>query len=218
MNLQEIGQKHNTDKADEVHTAHGRSLLQIYEKIFESFRNENFTLIEIGVRNGQSLKTWEEYFPNAKIIGIDIDPNAKKHESSRAKVITSDQKDPSLLELITDKPRVILDDGSHVNDLTIATYKLLWPLLQSGGFYILEDMHCTYFDINPFLGSWDGMNLNSNSSDINYNNLETRPKLNDMFLRTIKEMDSFGPMPTKERTGDVKSLCFYPMTVIFEKA
>ena len=28
---------------------------------------------------------------------------------------------------------------SHVGDLTVATMRLLWPLLRPGGFYVIED-------------------------------------------------------------------------------
>ena len=32
-----------------------------------------------------------------------------------------------------------MDDASHDGNLTVATLRLLWPLLRPGGFYVVED-------------------------------------------------------------------------------
>ena len=49
--------------------------------------------MEIGVYHGNSLKVWKDYFPNAEIYGIDIDPSCKKFEDERTKIIICDQND-----------------------------------------------------------------------------------------------------------------------------
>ena len=68
----------------------------IYDEIFEKYRNKKITLVEIGVTNGGSLMMWREYFgDNANIIGIDFNPAAKKWEDHGFKIFIGDQSDPS---------------------------------------------------------------------------------------------------------------------------
>ena len=44
-----------------------------YDFCFRDFRDRNIRLLEIGVSKGGSLAAWEEYFPHAEIVGVDID-------------------------------------------------------------------------------------------------------------------------------------------------
>ena len=45
------------------------------------FRNKEIIFVEIGVKRGGSLLMWRDWLgPKARIIGIDLDPNAKKLE------------------------------------------------------------------------------------------------------------------------------------------
>ena len=46
--------------------------IKIYEKYFESIRNENLKILEIGIADGKSLLMWSDYFKNSTVIGIDI--------------------------------------------------------------------------------------------------------------------------------------------------
>ena len=72
MRLQEIGLKTGTDKS--AHTYKNISYLDIYERYFNKIKNDVKVFVEIGIFNGKSLKMWKEYFPNAIIYGIDINP------------------------------------------------------------------------------------------------------------------------------------------------
>ena len=57
------------------------SYFQVYEKIFSRYKNKKIKFVEIGVANGGSLYMWKKYFgKKAKIIGIDLNPRAKKLE------------------------------------------------------------------------------------------------------------------------------------------
>ena len=50
----------------------------IYERHLERFRNTAPIMLEIGVSGGGSLAMWKDYLgPEAKIVGIDIDPACK---------------------------------------------------------------------------------------------------------------------------------------------
>jgi hypothetical protein len=56
----------------------------VYDELFGSYQERNITFVEVGVLNGGSLFMWREFFgPNARIIGIDLNPEAKKMGGGR---------------------------------------------------------------------------------------------------------------------------------------
>ena len=59
--LAEIGRIHGTDKVDQNHTFNNLSYLDIYERYFEKFKDRDVSILEIGVRAGESLRTWKSY-------------------------------------------------------------------------------------------------------------------------------------------------------------
>ena len=62
--LHDLGIKYHTDKA------YLHNFCNDYEKLL---RKDVKTLWEIGILDGASLRMWSEYYPNAKIIGYDIE-------------------------------------------------------------------------------------------------------------------------------------------------
>jgi hypothetical protein len=69
------------------------SYLDYYDNTLRPFRNDNISLLEIGVQNGGSLETWSTYFNNAKLLlGCDIDPKCGelKYNDPRVRVIVGD--------------------------------------------------------------------------------------------------------------------------------
>src|SRR3990167_8698218 len=68
--LNEIGLKYKTDKSTITHC-----YLDNYEKHISQWRDKEFNLLEIGVAGGASIKMWREYFPKAKVYGIDNNPD-----------------------------------------------------------------------------------------------------------------------------------------------
>ena len=141
--LNEIGVKNNTDKSSIIH-----DYLKKYEKYFPFKRTDKITLLEIGILNGESLRTWKDYFVNAKIIGIDINPECKKHEEERIHIEIGDQSDESFLKNITNKYGsfdLIVDDGSHINSHVITSFKFLFNFVKSQGLYVVEDASSSYW-------------------------------------------------------------------------
>ncbi len=142
MTLDEIALKYNTDKSSELH-----NYTEKYEKYFDALRNEKLKILEIGIQNGYSLKTWKEYFPNATIVGIDIAPCAEFAED-RIIPVRGSQSDTAFLKKLNDDHGpfdIIIDDGSHnSNDMKI-TMDFMFPLLSKGGLYVVEDIHCVYW-------------------------------------------------------------------------
>ena len=56
----------------QVTTKKGLGYFEIYEKYFNKIRFKKLKILEIGIENGGSLRTWKKYFPNSKIVGLDI--------------------------------------------------------------------------------------------------------------------------------------------------
>ena len=65
--LDQIAIEEKTDKSSLIH-----NYCEKYELYFNSIRFKNLKVLEIGVQNGFSLKTWERYFENSSIYGIAI--------------------------------------------------------------------------------------------------------------------------------------------------
>lgn len=185
MNLSQIGDKHGTRK--NTHVTNGKTLLDLYEPYLEPLKDKKINLLEIGVLDGSSIKTWEEYFSIASIFAIDIQPACKKYESKRTSIEIGSQADETVLNKIIEKANknfdVIIDDGSHINTLTLKSFEYLYKYLNKGGIYILEDMLCTY---SPALKQWPGMTLNT--PDNRFNN--DRNLINNKLLEIIKQMDT----------------------------
>ena len=59
---------------------------------------------------------------------------------------------------------VIIDDGSHINEHVIETFKFLFPKLKDGGIYIVEDTQTSYW--TDFGG--DSENLNNPNTMMNF--------------------------------------------------
>lgn len=139
--LHNIGFKYKTDKAY-IHED-GLSYLVHYEKEMKKNRN-NIRFLEIGVRDGASLLTWNEYFSNSKIVGIDIDETCNKLESyDNVQVIIGDGANNEILkidELNNNNYDYILDDGSHYVKDIIKTFDILFSKLTLKGIYIIEDL------------------------------------------------------------------------------
>ena len=40
---------------------------------------------------------------------------------------------------------IVIDDASHVNTHQIAAFGHFWPLVRPGGWYVIEDVHASYW-------------------------------------------------------------------------
>jgi trans-aconitate methyltransferase len=145
--LDVLGLRHGTDKASGHH-----DYLAFYERFLRPIRDAHMRVLEIGVREGASLRMWADYFPNATIVGIDIDPECRRHAGGRISVEVMDQSDlPALAALARGYGPfgLIVDDGSHIWEHQITALRHLYPHLQPGGCYILEDLDTSYGDYEP---------------------------------------------------------------------
>lgn len=138
--LRALGDSFGTDKG-----THG--YLERYEELFAPRRDREETVLEIGVKDGASLRLWEAWFPRAPIVGVDNDPRCRSFEKGRVSVFTGDQGDRNFMASVGTRCRplgVVIDDGSHMGPDQIASFEALWPILETGGLYIIEDLEACF--------------------------------------------------------------------------
>lgn len=124
--------------------------IDIYDQYFSRFRNKEFYFLEIGVAHGGSLRMWREYFGDqARLIGVDVNPECKKFETGNTRIFIGSQEDPVFLEQLKKeipKVDILLDDGGHTMTQQIVTFNHLFDHVNDNGIYACEDMHTSYWD------------------------------------------------------------------------
>ena len=173
-----------------------------YDRHLERFIGKQFTLMEIGTCYGGSLQIWKKYFgSNVKIIGIDIDPRTKFEEPQIYTEVGS-QSDPEFLATILNRygtPDVIIDDGSHIQNDVMSSFINLYPRLNDGGVYVIEDTHTSL---------WSGYNGGIKNPN---NFVEIASRFAMDVNREFAEEHYVTSIP------DLKEICFYNYMIFIEK-
>ncbi len=127
---------------------------QHYEVLLNARRRQRLNVLEIGIGGyddprggGNSLRMWRAYFPKARIFGIDIHDKSF-HDERRIKTFKGSQADPEFLNRVMNemgKVDIIIDDGSHISEHAIFTFRHLFPRLADGGLYFVEDTQTSYW-------------------------------------------------------------------------
>lgn len=132
-----------------------------YELFFAANRTEVKNVLEIGIGTnnefftssmgrggtpGASLRAFRDFFPNAKIFGLDIDKKCLIFED-RISSAWVDQRDLISLNNILEHFRnsgvsfdLIIDDGLHTKSSAKNTLETTFALLRPGGLYVIEDI------------------------------------------------------------------------------
>ncbi len=134
------------------------SYFPVYDRVLDRFSDGFVTpegehrplrFLEIGVAKGGSLEIWRTYFgPEAIIFGIDIDPRCASVARDDLHVRIGSQSDPAFLAEVVEAMGgidVVLDDGSHECGHQRASFDVLFPLLSTGGVYLVEDVYTSYW-------------------------------------------------------------------------
>jgi hypothetical protein len=99
-------------------------------------------ILEIGVWQGGGMQSLLEFFPNAEVYGIEIE------EVPFLNVFRGSQDNPEFLQgvnALVGGFDLIIDDGSHFWSHQRKSFQTLFPLLHSGGMYIIEDLETSYW-------------------------------------------------------------------------
>lgn len=140
--------------------------LPIYQGLFEKFADSRVNMLEIGVQHGGSYRLWSNFFGEDLLCwtGLDIEPKCLRLNEgvspSRAKVFLGSQSDSECLKRIA-KNRglfdIIIDDGSHKTDHIKQSFEVLSKYIRSGGVYVIEDVHASYW--KGFRGVGEHLNI-----------------------------------------------------------
>lgn len=130
-----------------------KSYLKNYEKYFSPLVNQKVVLLELGVFKGDSVKFWRDYFPNGRIIGVDINQVDIEDHSGRIHFFKGSQCDVSFLDSFSTEYApydIIIDDASHIGEFTkISFWHLFNNYLRPGGIFIIEDWGTGYYNKFP---------------------------------------------------------------------
>jgi len=128
---------------------------KLYAKYLQEFvGRSNLVVVEIGILKGTGLATWCDLFPNARIIGLDIDLDnatgnmanlemrgAFRHNKPELYEFDQFQDNTLLLGSLLhgQKVDICIDDGLHWKETILATLRSVIPHLADQWIYFIED-------------------------------------------------------------------------------
>lgn len=126
--INSLFKKYGSDKAEHDYA-------QFYA---DHFPLEPKKLLEIGVREGASIRAWQELFPSCQVMGLDLFKEFPVPSIPGIKFWEGNQCDWRLLEeLRNENFDIIIDDGSHNSRDQMITFFGLY----NGKHYFIEDLH-----------------------------------------------------------------------------
>ncbi len=152
INLTDLADRFGSDKGSTKHR-----YTELYHMLLHPYRNQAINFLEMGLLIGgpehgidadrvtadlPSIRMWLEYFPKAKIHGLDVSDFAwfthdrftfhRCDMDARANIATAARTMPAL--------DVVIDDASHASHHQQNGFLELFPQVKSGGLYIIEDL------------------------------------------------------------------------------
>ena len=158
MELGGLFQKYGSDKERNGYTP-------VYHSLFKNLRNKEMVFMEIGIgtmiqgapssmvgyalpnyKPGGSLRAWRDYFPNAEIHGVDIQPDTQFTEERIHTHLCNSVDVEACRHFFQQKDvpteiDIIIDDGAHYDEHQLKTFYNFFNLVKEGGFYIIEDVY-----------------------------------------------------------------------------
>ena len=122
----------------------------VYSNLFSDL-NSVTDVLEMGILKGASLRAWKDIFLNAKIVGLEYDPQNFFTEDRITSFYVDQTKEhtfDNFINFVEDRKfNFIVDDGSHFLEETKRTFIRLLPLLEINGWFVVEDI-CAEFEEN----------------------------------------------------------------------
>lgn len=230
MKLDDLFNKYGSDKGSNHHNYSPH-----YEKILEPLKSHPINMLILGIggyqyedRGGGDIKAFCEYLPYSLIDAVDIYPKVFLNKKDRVYTHVGDQNDEELFKRLRDMVGgwdIIIDDASHINSKTIKSFEILFPMLKNGGYYIIEDVHTSYWweiasDGTDFEGCVNGKGNSvieyfKKQIDISLNEKEYFPE----YTKTIKaSFTDIIPLQSSPYTNkDIESIQFFNKMIVVKK-
>lgn len=190
------------------YTSKWNNYFDIYETYLTKFRGQSPVVVECGIDNGGFLQVLHKYFGNGvQLFGIDLRPKITVEDLGLlgvAEILQADQGNSYFWDTYTrdyPSPTIFLDDGSHFMHHQILTFERVFPHLEDGGYYFIEDTHSSYMPIFGGLLKKEGTFI------------EYCMRLVDMLHSDHIEGGYHAP----EWMRWIKSISFYDSMVVVEK-
>jgi len=134
--------------------------VDLYAQLFDHCRSNVKLVFECGIgstdpsvpynmgesgKPGASLRVWRDYFPNADVIGADLDETVL-FEEPRIRTFQVDQTSPTSVTAMWQAVGrrdfdVMIDDGLHEPAGALTLFEHSIDLLAPHGIYVIEDVH-----------------------------------------------------------------------------
>lgn len=180
---------------------------EVYHRHFARFRGRPITLVEFGVFHGGSLQMWREYFgPQARIVGVDINPRLASLGEPGIEIVIGDQSDRAFLRELAKQVGpidILIDDGGHTMAQQIITVEELYGAVKPDGVLLVEDTHTSYWREY-------GGGLRSRGSFMEF----AKALVDELNAWHSRDPHSFSPGPF---TRSAHSMHFYDSVVVIEK-
>ncbi|QOC22020.1 class I SAM-dependent methyltransferase [Wenzhouxiangella sp. AB-CW3] len=198
--LSELCDRHGSDKGqlrsdEQPYDWPAHTYTEHYNTLYDHCREHVANVFECGLgtnntefrsnmgihgRPGASLRVWRDYFPQASIVGADIDAGVLFTEP-RILTFQVDQTDPESIASLWRKVEVecfdlMIDDGLHEFDAGSCLFMHSIHKLSSNGIYVIEDVKATdlasyrkFFVSRPYMV--DYVNLHRPDMEVENNSM-----------------------------------------------
>lgn len=133
------------------------SYCDFYEKELTSYQDKTLNILEVGTNYGCSAIMWHDFFPNSKLLLLDIqetiNPKAWNIMDESRFIYANcdaylDSSANEVENLVPDGFDIIFEDGPHTLESQLKFLDLYLPMLkQNGSIYIEDIQEFEHFDI-----------------------------------------------------------------------
>jgi len=191
-----------------------------YHRHFAAYRGAAPTVIEIGVQKGGSLAMWRNYFgPEARIVGLDVDPACVERAPAGTEVLIGDQADKAFLADVVARvgaPDIVIDDGGHTARQLINSFEVLYPAMKTPGVYFVEDTETQVWG-GGYVDDPQGRNFIDYAAGLIRPLYDWTGDRRNFAAFSIPPEQRPAPLPASVFCRTTDSICFYDSMIVFTR-
>jgi hypothetical protein len=178
------------------------SYFPAYAKLFGHLRGTNCIFIECGVLGGGSLFMWKRWLGDkARIVGVDLNPEALKWKNHGFEIFIGDQGDPNFwseLFRTVGTFDALLDDGGHQSFQQIVTLNSALTAAERDCVIAIEDTATSYFHDFKKHGKYTFLSYAKSSTDLLLKKILNTSPGRISKISNPKELDIFQKVQSVE--------------------